>query len=956
MHVLLVYSVGAGDMKANLNTSMDLVQLDDPRPKEPEVLVMNEFSMVEREARNTIMQQLGEIKDVKGDGSCFIYAVLTAIGHLHHQGTQRPSSQDLRLESYLRHRIAAWWKRHPSVLRNVEVINDASMEEVVEQIKQSPVYDGDRLMRSGGYGGLSAFMALANILKIDIIVWNQAASEEALPYILQNGDTDWVFTREWSFKKILKRMLDVSHKRFRIPIAHVQYNGRNHYRGWCARTEPVELCKAVASIAKIHELHELKLQQKCEQSGIKYEEAPCEGENERERKRRYHKLQVRCLRAKKVQKNCASNEVMTQSSQNNGPWSPTDIDKMHALDALHPNKDVRAAMIAFAEGETKHKLVTCEICLETRLQWFDTCTSMLPDDLYPERHKLYAKAWTVSKISEDENAPLACDRCKHFLKFSISKQKTNTLSVSSKKAHPYSGWLSDPQFFSDSGTHNNMHFYPTSSYLFDLTEFELSCIAKYSFATNIHIVGSSIYQKGCVAHVISEMRVVKTLPRLPSEVEVVIVCYTRRNNNNMNARLERQYGVRRKSLEVALNGLMYGVPKGGFDKCPLDDKLRYIKYEYRDHIDGTKLHGQYFEVHRHIVLHAYVYLLTYICFFHNVGFLCNKQVRNLPNPAYWDIEISTAKLQAYHPKGHLPQGLQLFHRHINDLHEHQQAEVDVNGSNDAFPEQSDAHTTTESGSIHGDDEIICILNDRDNDEKHATLYNTLVNLVGKEAAKQYARSGRGISIAKLETLPRGQVVDPWKTYGFWSGLAPRVFSAGGGDLTLATECTLSGGLTGKRSSASLWLEHVTWSNTNRFAQHPFLPILGARLLMQEQARGQASFGLRQSLGDPNLSQDEIRVRMEAGDESIFNQLFTLQGNVIGTAAYWAKFNREVKASLLDASFLEQTQMSALPPTFIFNSQSCAEYWWTPLHELLQQFSEVHACMNAKATCQEESKV
>mmetsp|Transcript_19973 Transcript_19973/g.49812 ORF Transcript_19973/g.49812 Transcript_19973/m.49812 type:complete len:223 (-) Transcript_19973:111-779(-) len=44
--------------------------------------------------------------------------------------------------------------------------------------------------------------------------------------------------------------------------------------------------------------------------------------------------------------------------------------------------------------------------------------------------------------------------------------------------------------------------------------------------------------------------------------------YAKRNNISSNKRFQRLYGVRRKLLEEALNGLMYGVPKGGFKKCP----------------------------------------------------------------------------------------------------------------------------------------------------------------------------------------------------------------------------------------------------------------------------------------------------------------------------------------------------------------------------------------------------
>lgn len=39
---------------------------------------------------------------------------------------------------------------------------------------------------------------------------------------------------------------------------------------------------------------------------------------------------------------------------------------------------------------------------------------------------------------------------------------------------------------------------------------------------------------------------------------------------------------------------------------------------------------------------------------------------------------------------------------------------------------------------------------------------------------------------------------------------------------------------------------------------------------------------------------------------------------------------------MDVAYIEQNQVEALPPTLIFNSQSCAEYWWPTLKKLVLQ--------------------
>lgn len=342
---------------------------------------------------------------------------------------------------------------------------------------------------------------------------------------------------------------------------------------------------------------------------------------------------------------------------------------------------------------------------------------------------------------------------------------------------------------------------------------------------------------------------------------------------------------------------------------------------------------------------------------------------NLPNPAYWDVSFSNYKLEHFdNNSSDIPRGLTILYAHQNQSHQqgHQQGkQTDVNASEEHPEKNAEVPESTliqslqyalRNGCAHHFDDVVTLLGEQDDEESHQVLYSTLVALVGKKAAQQYALSGRGVSVAKLGLLPHSNIVDPWKTYAFWSGVAPRVFSGGGADLTLSTQCGLGGGLKGKRMDSGIWFEHLVWANTNRFAQHQVLPLLAVRLLMQQQARGQAAFGLRQYLGETTLTHDEIRGRMEQGDETMFNKLFTLQGNVMGTAAYWAKFNKEVKASLLDVAYMEQTNPQAFPPTFVFNSQSCAEYWWPPLHRLFRHFHTTHACMDGNAKQEDISKI
>lgn len=73
-----------------------------------------------------------------------------------------------------------------------------------------------------------------------------------------------------------------------------------------------------------------------------------------------------------------------------------------------------------------------------------------------------------------------------------------------------------------------------------------------------------------------------------------------------------------------------------------------MQYEYRDHCDGTKLHGHFFAVDA------------------------------LPNPAYWDVTLCTERLESYHIDGSLPQDFDILHADANNLHNNER-QTDVNG-------------------------------------------------------------------------------------------------------------------------------------------------------------------------------------------------------------------------------------------------------------------------------------
>jgi hypothetical protein len=85
---------------------------------------------------------------------------------------------------------------------------------------------------------MSAFQAIANILGIDICVWNGAAADSRVPTLVQQGD------RQYGLRMYARSMADVwrrlerGHARAAVPLVHVEFNGTNHYTA-CLPHTPV---------------------------------------------------------------------------------------------------------------------------------------------------------------------------------------------------------------------------------------------------------------------------------------------------------------------------------------------------------------------------------------------------------------------------------------------------------------------------------------------------------------------------------------------------------------------------------------------------------------------------------------------------------------------------------------------------------------------------------------------
>ena len=217
------------------------------------------------------------------------------------------------------------------------------------------------------------------------------------------------------------------------------------------------------------------------------------------------------------------------------------------LSSIHPNENVVEAMKRFEEGELKHSVASCKTCFECRPVFH--ATKPLRKAGPNESSPVEVKPW---KIGNDGR----CSRC-HTEYLGRKKQLAQKGRV---KAARFSGaYTTDDDDLGPVGTirHNNMHFEEVPPYLKGLTMLEESLIRRITVIMNIHLLRyGMLSSKGHSISLPQRMRIAKELPRLPTEVGIVVIRKTS-NTGTM-----REYTVKREKVENALRGLCFGKTRG----------------------------------------------------------------------------------------------------------------------------------------------------------------------------------------------------------------------------------------------------------------------------------------------------------------------------------------------------------------------------------------------------------
>ena len=279
-----------------------------------------------------------------------------------------------------------------------------------------------------------------------------------------------------------------------------------------------------------------------------------------------------------------------------------------------------------------------------------------------------------------------------------------------------------------------------------------------------------------------------------------------------------------------------------------------------------------------------------------------------PNPYYRDVEIRQDRLNNLpHDRIELPDlpVIDLPDTLIQQDQGPAEAQFDL-----PFSEHDES--TTRSG-------IAVPLEPRDVDME---LKLILDKFIGEEGAGENAlKTGKvaGVDWDKMQDQPP---LNELKTPGFFAMAYPTIFINGTCDFTTPKLVTME---------YDHFVEHIYFNKDNRVSKHPFLKFFLYNLGLRMKALKQGSFLVAQQLQDAHLTIPELRANLENEDESVPRKILSVAANLPNTDPYW----RERKKELDALTFFRRKEYGDLPA--YFDTNSCAEYHWKPLMELLIKY-------------------
>jgi hypothetical protein len=164
---------------------------------------------------------------VKGDGSCWVYAMLACAGLCESRSLtseQTPTSRDRGMDRVCRNLAYLWLFDHQNVMLRDEI---ETLDEILDKLPQHPMVDDDDF---GSFGTINTIMGLAAYLDVSVVCWDKTTlrNSNAQQQVIMHMHDDTSPDAEIKEATMTPSEI-VTFSQLDPRVMHIEWNGVNHY-------------------------------------------------------------------------------------------------------------------------------------------------------------------------------------------------------------------------------------------------------------------------------------------------------------------------------------------------------------------------------------------------------------------------------------------------------------------------------------------------------------------------------------------------------------------------------------------------------------------------------------------------------------------------------------------------------------------------------------------------------
>jgi hypothetical protein len=164
---------------------------------------------------------------VKGDGSCWVYAMLACAGLCESRSLtseQTPTSRDRGMDRVCRNLAYLWLFDHQNVMLRDEI---ETLDEILDKLPQHPMVDDDDF---GSFGTINTIMGLAAYLGVSVVCWDKTTlrNSNAQQQVIMHMHDDTSPDAEIKEATMTPSEI-VTFSQLDPRVMHIEWNGVNHY-------------------------------------------------------------------------------------------------------------------------------------------------------------------------------------------------------------------------------------------------------------------------------------------------------------------------------------------------------------------------------------------------------------------------------------------------------------------------------------------------------------------------------------------------------------------------------------------------------------------------------------------------------------------------------------------------------------------------------------------------------